>query len=210
MYRPAHFAEDRVEVLHALIHAHPLATLVHAGPRGLAADHLPFLIDPEPGPYGTLRGHVARANPLWRAAAGAEVLVVFQGPEAYVTPGWYPSKQETGKVVPTWNYVVVHAHGRLRTIDNAAWLRDLVGALTDRHEAPRASPWQVSDAPADFVAAQLQAIVGIEIPLERLQGKWKMSQNRTPADRDGVRAGLESRAAGDDAAVATLVGRLSR
>jgi transcriptional regulator len=141
-----------------------------------------------------LRGHVARANPLWRMVqAESEVLAVFQGPQGYITPSWYPTKRETGKVVPTWNYAVVHAHGPLQIYEDAAWLRDLVTRLTVSQESPLATPWQVSDAPADYVEPMLKAIVGIEIPVTRLQGKWKMSQNRLPQDRDGVIAGLEAR-----------------
>jgi transcriptional regulator len=155
------------------------------------------VIEPDPARFGPLRAHVARANPVWRDGAG-DALVIFQGPALYVTPSWYPSKREGGKVVPTWNYAVVHASGVLRAIDDATWLRAFVTRLTDRHEGRRAAPWKVTDAPADYVDKMLTAIVGIELPVARLVGKWKVSQNRPAADRAGVIAGLE--ADGDDAA----------
>lgn len=193
MYEVAAFREERVEVMHALIGVHPLATLVALTAQGLEANHIPLLVEPESGPFGTLRGHVARANPLWRTVcAGSEVLAVFQGPAGYITPSWYPSKVQTGKVVPTWNYAVVHAHGPLRIHEDAGWLRALVTQLTVKQESRRENPWQVTDAPEHYVDAMLQAIVGIEIPIARLQGKWKMSQNRLPQDRDGVIAGLSA------------------
>jgi transcriptional regulator len=192
MYEVEAFREQPVELLHALIQAHPLATLVAVTGEGLEANHLPLLIDPEPAPYGTLRGHVARANPLWRTIqAETEVLAVFQGPQGYITPSWYPTKAQTGKVVPTWNYAVVHAHGTLRIYHDTEWLRNLVTRLTASQESPRDKPWLVADAPPDYVDIMLKAIVGIEIPVTRLQGKWKLSQNRLPQDRDGVIAGLE-------------------
>ena len=193
MYLPTHFQEARVPVLHALIRRHGLAVLVTMGPDGLTADHIPMELDPEPAPLGTLRGHVARANPVWRTASrDVEALAIFQGPDHYVSPAWYPTKRETGKVVPTWNYAVVHAHGPLRIVEEAAWLRRLVEQLTNRFEAGRAQPWHVTDAPEDFVATQLKAIVGIELPLTRLRGKWKVSQNRMAADRSGVVEGLRA------------------
>ena len=190
MYLPAHFEEKRVEVLHGLVRSHPLGLLVTQGASGLQANSIPFLIDPEPGPLGTLRGHVARANPVWRESGGGEALVVFQGPQAYVSPGWYPSKAEHGKVVPTWNYVMVQARGTLRAVDDAAWLHALVTRLTATHEAAQARPWAVADAPPEFVDTMLRAIVGIEIELVALAGKWKVSQNRGAADRAGTIAGL--------------------
>lgn len=195
MYLPTHFREDRLEAQHALIRAHPLGLLVTAGANGLLADPLPFLIDAADGPLGTLRAHCARANPHWqRLADAAEALVVFQGPAAYVTPSWYATKAANGKVVPTWNYLVVQARGRPRVFEDAAWLRHQVGRLTDTMEQGRSEPWAVDDAPESFVAAQLRAIVGIEIPIARLDGKWKASQNRAPADRAGVAAGLAAEA----------------
>lgn len=211
MYLPEPFAETRVDVLHELIRAHPLGTLVTLTPSGLDASHIPFEIEPEPSPLGTLQGHVARANPLWRElSADTEALVIFQGPDAYVSPSWYPSKRRTGRVVPTWNYAVVHAAGPLQPIEDRAWLRALVERLTGRHEAGRAAPWKVTDAPADFVERMLDAIVGIEIPLTRLIGKWKVSQNRPAEDRAGVAEALLAARRDSAAAMAALVGRPDR
>lgn len=208
MYDAEAFREERVEVLHALIQAHPLATLVALTAQGLEANHIPFLIDPQPSPFGTLRGHVARANPLWRNFnADAEVIAVFQGAQGYITPSWYPTKARTGKVVPTWNYAVVHAHGPLKIHQDAEWLRELVTRLTSSQESRRDKPWQVTDAPADYVDTMLKAIVGIEIPVMRLQGKWKMSQNRLPLDKDGVIEGLKSQ---DDAASRAMLDAMRR
>ena len=186
MYLPKHFEETRVEVMHALMAAHPLGLLVSNGADGLQANSIPFMVDPNPAPNGTLIAHVARANPLWREAAGTPVLVVFQGPQAYVSPSGYASKAEHGKVVPTWNYIMVQARGRLRAIDDAAHLHALVTRLTATHEAGRDKPWAVDDAPRDYIDATLKAIVGIEIEIEALAGKWKVSQNRGTADRQGV------------------------
>lgn len=195
MYLPPHFAESRTEVLRDLIAAHPLGALVTFGPDGLNANHIPFEYDPHPQPFGTLRGHVARANPLWREfSAQVEALVIFQGPQVYVTPSWYQTKKETGRVVPTFNYIVVHAYGEMRVIEDVDWLRRFVGGLTKRFEAPREAPWAVTDAPEDFIAAQLRAIVGIEIPVARLIGKWKASQNRPLQDQQGVVRGLRESA----------------
>lgn len=190
MYEVAAFRETRIEVMHALIRAHPLATLVSAGGGALEANHLPLLIDPDPVPNGTLRGHVARANPLWRQPPDGEVLAVFHGPQVYVTPSWYPSKREHGKVVPTWNYAVVHVRGPLVIRDDRDWLLDLVSRLTAGQESPMPQPWAVGDAPADYIERMLEAIVGIEIPVTRIEGKWKVSQNRSEADRTGVAAAL--------------------
>ena len=196
------FREERIEVLHALIKSHPLATLVTTTAQGLEANHIPLLIDPEPTPFGTLRGHVARANPLWRTSKDANVLAVFQGPQGYITPSWYPSKAQHGKVVPTWNYAVVHVHGSLRVYEDAEWLRRLVTRLTESQESPREKPWHITDAPEDYIDTMLKAIVGIEIPVQRMQGKWKMSQNRLPQDRNGVIKSLQSQ--GDAASLAML------
>ena len=206
MYLPTHFEETRVDVMHTLMRAQPLALLVTLNDAGLQANPLPFLIDPEPAPFGTLRGHVARANPLWRETRlDVDSLVVFQGPQAYVSPSFYPSKAELGKVVPTWNYVTVQARGRLRAIDEAAWVHALVQRLTNTHEAMRAAPWAVRDAPDDYIATMLRAIVGIEIVLTSLVGKWKVSQNRGTADRQGVARGLlQSSATGGDAEAAQM------
>jgi transcriptional regulator len=207
MYLPPHFEQPDAQAIAELAVDHPLATLVWPAPDGLTAEHLPLIWDrgDGDGEYGTLRGHVARANPVWREAAGTGVMVVFQGPQAYITPSWYPSKAATAKVVPTWNYAVVHAHGRLRVIEDAAWLRTLVGRLTDTHEASRAHRWQVDDAPADYIAQMLRAIVGIELEVVRVQAKWKVSQNRSASDRAGVAAGLDSVGGEGAMAMATLV-----
>jgi transcriptional regulator len=210
MYLPAHFAESRPQVLRDFIAAHPLGLLVtqnRAG--GIDANSVPFFLDADVddgGTPGVLRAHVARANPLWKEARDdVDALVVFQGPHGYVSPAWYPSKAEHGKVVPTWNYVMVQARGRLRAIDDKAWLRAFVTRLTDHHEGGRVAPWAVTDAPADFVDATLGAIVGIEIRLGSLVGKWKVSQNRPRADREGVSAGLAQRPGDEAAAMAQAV-----
>ena len=191
MYLPSHFREHRVEVMHQLVHEHPLGALVTLGAEGLNANHIPLQVHPEPAPFGTLRGHVARANPVWREfSREVEALVVFQGPQIYITPSWYQTKQDTGKVVPTYNYLVVHAYGPLRAIDDVDWLRQFLTGLTNRFESERAEPWKITDAPDEFIERQLRAIVGIEIPVTRLLGKWKASQNRPAADRDSVARGL--------------------
>jgi transcriptional regulator len=192
MYLPQHFEQHDRAALAGLMQAHPLATLVSVGDDGPTADHIPLEFTAGDGPYGLLRGHVARANPVWQRAAGMPVLAVFCGPQAYVTPSWYPSKATTHKVVPTWNYTVVHAHGVLQVVDDAPWLRALVGGLTDHHESARNAPWSVNDAPDDYVQQMLRAIVGIQIPVQRLVGKWKISQNRSEPDRLGVADGLGS------------------
>ena len=206
MYLPKHFEESRVDVLHDLIRTHPLGTLVTLATGRLEANHIPFEIDPEPAPLGTLYGHVARANPQWcDLSPGVDALVIFQGPEAYVSPSWYPSKQESGKVVPTWNYAVVHAYGPLRAIEDTTWLRAFVEKLTDRHETGRATPWKINDAPAGYVDKLVTAIVGIEIPIARLLGKWKVSQNRPASDREGVVAALHQQGGDVASAMAELV-----
>ena len=191
MYQPPHFREERREVLESLIRNHPLATLVTLSPDGLEANHIPMLLDAGRGPLGVLMAHIAKANRSAEAHdQSRDVLAIFQGEDHYITPSWYAAKQEHGKVVPTWNYAVVHAHGRLSVIDDEEWLLSQITALTARHEQPRARPWQVADAPAPFVRAQMKGIVGIEIEITRLEGKWKVSQNRAQADRDGVISGL--------------------
>ena len=209
MYTPAHFAETRTDVLHSLIAAHPLGALVTLSTGGLDANHVPFEIATAAtdGALGTLRAHVARANPVWHEASrDVEALVIFQGPQTYITPTWYvETKPAGGKVVPTWNYCVVHAHGPLRVIDDREWLRAQIERLVRRHEARRAEPWAISDAPADFIEKQLAAIVGIEIPIRRLSGKWKVSQNRTAADRAGIVAGLAASDQMEARAMAALV-----
>jgi transcriptional regulator len=204
MYLPKHFEQPDASALAALMRDHPLATLVLTTPEGTTADLIPLEFAPDEGAHGTLRGHVARANPLWQKA-GAPVLAVFHGPQAYITPNWYASKREHGKVVPTWNYTMVQARGTLRAIEDAAWLRELVGRLTTRHEASLPKRWAVSDAPDDFVRQMLRAIVGIEIVLISLVGKWKVSQNRSEPDRLGVVAGLKGQAHENAAAMAALV-----
>lgn len=197
MYRPKHFEQHDVARIAALVREQPLAMIVRHGDGGLDADPIPLLFDPADGGdgsadtlRGTLRGHVARANPLWREAHEREVLAIFQGPQAYVSPGWYPSKREHGKAVPTWNYAVVQMHGRLRAIDDPTWLRAFVTRLTDAHESHRSTRWQVSDAPPEFVEQMLRAIVGLEIEVTHVVAKWKVSQNRGAADREGTVEGL--------------------
>lgn len=201
MYQPPHHREDRLEVQHALIRSHPLGTLVTMTTTGLVANALPFILDASAGPYGTLKAHLARANAQWRDYdPGVDALIIFQGVERYITPSWYATKAETGKVVPTWNYVMVQASGRMRVIEDRHWLRTQIGDLTAALEGGRAEPWAVSDAPPAFVEAQIKGIVGIEIPIARIEGKWKVSQNRPEGDRWGVVEGL--RVAGDEQSLA--------
>lgn len=195
MYVPARFRESRLERLHELIRRHPLGLLVTHGDAGIEASPVPFLLYADEGSHGVLRAHMARANPHWRSLARAECLVVFQGPAGYVTPSWYPSKAKSHKAVPTWNYATVQARGEATVTDDAGWLRRQLDDLTAFHEKPRPEPWTVDDAPTDFLAQQMKAIVGLEIPISRIEGKWKMSQNRDDADRAGVVAGM--RADGD-------------
>jgi transcriptional regulator len=191
VYVPAHFNEDRVAVLHEMIRSSGLATLVSMTAEGLIASHAPLMLDPDPAPFGTLIGHLAKANPHARAAdAGVQTLVIIQGTDGYITPSYYAAKQEHGKVVPTWNYIAVHAYGTLEVFDDPARLLGVVTRLTQLNETSRAQPWAVSDAPADFVAGMLRGIVGIALPIARLEGKVKMSQNRPAADIAGVVAGL--------------------
>jgi transcriptional regulator len=203
-YLPPHFEETDTATLHALVDAYPLATWVVPHQGELLVNHIPFLLDAERGEHGTLMGHVARANPVWRTLAVSSV-AVFMGPQAYVSPSWYPSKQAHGKVVPTWNYATVHAHGVAQAFDDPARLLALVTRLTQVHEAGQAQPWQVQDAPADYLASMLKAIVGIEIPVQRWVGKWKVSQNRPPADQQGVVAGLKAQGSDAAAQMAALV-----
>jgi len=206
MYLPAHFNEQRIDLLHQLIRQRSLGTLVTLSDEGLNANHIPFEIDAEPAPFGTLRGHVARANPVWRDfSRSVEALVIFHGAQAYVSPSFYPSKQVTGEVVPTYNYVIVHGYGAMKVIHDREWLRGLVTRLTNRFEAGRAAPWHVTDAPAAFIDKQLGAIVGIEIALTKLSGKWKVSQNRPHEDQEGVVKGLNERGDSDSSAIASWV-----
>lgn len=203
MYQPPHFREDDRGAQHALIAARPLGLLITAGPGGIQANAVPFLLEPAIGEQGMLRAHLARANPQWREiGAGAEALVVFQGADACVTPSWYETKRESAKVVPTWNYAMVQVRGLARAVEDAAWLHAQVSALTRSHEEPRPAPWAVTDAPEPFVAAQIKSIVGIEIAIREITGKWKVSQNRPAADRAGVAEGL---AAGGENEMAALV-----
>ena len=201
MYTPKHFVENRIEALHGLIRAYPFATLVTRAADGLTANHLPFELVGE-----VLHGHVARGNELARLD-GAEVLLVFQGPDGYISPNWYPSKHEAGREVPTWNYAVVHVHGRLRVIDDAAWLRRLLETLTDHHEAGQPQPWKISDAPDDHIETSLRAIVGLEVSIDRIEGKFKLSQNHPARNRAGVIAGLRERDGDGDAELAAWMSR---
>ncbi len=194
MYLPSLFIESRPEELHRIIREHPLGMLVTNLPAGLEADHLPFLLDADHGPLGTLLAHVARANPVWHEVRDGDlVMVVFRGAQGYISPNWYPSKQETHRHVPTWNYEVVHAHGRIRVRDDEKFLRGVVGRLTRMHEADQPRPWRMSDAPADYMSDMLAHIVGIEVELTRLEGKRKLSQNREARDFDSTVQALESR-----------------
>ncbi len=201
-YLPRHFEETDPATLQALVHSYPLATWVVPHQGELLVNHIPFLLDTGQGEHGTLLGHVARANPVWKAlgapedsaqANGSDAgmgVAVFNGPQAYISPNWYPSKHENGKAVPTWNYTVVHAHGRARVVDDPQRLLHLLHRLTDAHEASQTPPWKVSDAPPQYLDAMLKAIVYIEIPVERWVGKWKVSQNQSEANRQGVATGL--------------------
>jgi transcriptional regulator len=204
VYVPAHFQEDRIDVLHEFIRNTRLATLVSMTADGMIASHAPLMLDPDPAPYGTLIGHLAKANPHARAAnPGVQTLVIFQGTDGYITPSYYAAKKEHGKVVPTWNYTAVHAYGTLEVFDDPARLLEVVTRLTNRYETPRAQPWAVADAPDDFVQGMLRGIVGIALPIARLEGKVKMSQNRPAADQAGVIKGL--RLDGQDALADAVV-----
>lgn len=206
MYVPPHFREDRLPVLHEAIRQSRLATLVTLSPAGLIASHVPLHLDPEAGPYGTLRGHVARANAQWReSSAVVDALAIFMGPEAYISPAWYPTKRVDGKVVPTWNYTAIHAYGRIAFYDDPARLLALVTKLTATHEAKRAAPWAVSDAPDGYIRARLKGIVGFELPIARLEGKWKMSQNQPAENRLGAAAGLRCEGGPSEAAVSAIM-----
>lgn len=197
MYQPTHFREERLEVQHRLIQQYPLGLLITAGSGGLMANHIPFFLRPAASGRGTLQAHLARANPqLQELDSLLECLVVFQGPQEYVTPSWYETKQETGKVVPTWNYATVHAWGKPHLVDDAAWLLHHLNTLTQHQEQERPVPWEVGDAPASYIASQMKGIVGIEIEIDRLAGKWKVSQNRPEQDRRGVVAGLRQEGEG--------------
>lgn len=191
MYLPSAFRQDDLAELHAQLQASPFALLTSAGATGVQASHLPLLLAPDEGEFGTLYGHFARANPHWRDLQdGAEALTVFSGPDAYISPGWYPAKAEHGKVVPTWNYIAVHARGPVELIEKPERLLQIVSRLSDQHESGRERPWAVSDAPRDYIDAMLRAIVGFALPIRRLDGKWKLGQNRSTVDQAGVRDGL--------------------
>lgn len=205
MYIPTQFRTDDLPAIHAAMRETHLANLVTSGPEGLVATPLPMLLDAGEGEFGTLYAHVARANPQWCSGAGQEALVIFDGPDAYISPSWYATKQEHGKVVPTWNYVAVHVYGPVEFTEDPEQLRRLVTRLTERHEGSRAQPWAVDDAPSPFIEAQLRGIVGVRLPITRLEGKRKLSQNRTPDDRAGVKAGLLQDGLPSNQAVSALV-----
>jgi transcriptional regulator len=199
MYMPKHFEETRADVLYGLIRVHPFATVVASKANGLVANHLPFeLVD------GVLHGHVARGNELVQMD-GVDVLLVFHGPDGYISPNWYPSKHETGREVPSWNYAVAHVHGRLRVIDDSVWLRGLLETLTDRHEAAQPLPWKMADAPEDHIQKSLRAIVGLAVTIDRIEGKFKLSQNHPGRNRAGVIAGLRQRDGEGDVELAALM-----
>jgi len=206
VYQPTHFNETRTEVMHALMRARPLMALVTLGDSGIIANHVPVETLSEPMPLGSIRGHIARANPLWREyRTGAEALAIFQGPHAYISPSFYPTKATSGEVVPTWNYAVVHARGTLRFIHEAEWLRSFVAGLTARYEAPRPQPWKIEDAPAEYIDKMLKLIVGFEFSITNLAGKWKVSQNRQHADRVGVLKNLQAASDADSREIAAML-----
>lgn len=193
MYVPTHFAESNIDVLHQLMLAHPFATLITMSSAGINANHVPLHLIPGAGQYGALQGHVARANPVWSDLVHeVEALVIFQGPDAYISPAWYPTKQIDGKVVPTWNYITVHAYGTLRVIDDPAWVKNQLESLTTQQEASFEKPWTIADAPMAFTDNMINAIVGVEILITKLVGKWKLSQNQPALNQAGVVQGLQS------------------
>jgi transcriptional regulator len=209
MYTPPAFREDDLPTIHAEMKRIQLATLVTLTGSGLLATHLPLMLDSSAGEYGTLYGHVARGNSQWsESRAEIEALAIFTASDAYISPSLFPSKQETGKVVPTWMYTAIHAYGTVRFIDDTEWLRGVVNRLTDKHEADFPSPWKVTDAPADYVDAQLTRIIGVELPISRLEGKWKFDQRTAPTDRAGVLAGLEATGDPSNLEVASVLHRL--
>ena len=206
MYQPPHFREDRLDVQHAMIRAQAFGALVTLGMDGLEASHIPFVLDETASPLGTLRGHLSRANGQWKTLdPDQEALIIFQGTNTYITPSWYPLKADTGKVVPTWNYVIVHTYGRPRVLHDGPWLAKNVADLTRQREAGRAKPWAVEDAPDDFIAGLIKGIVGIEIDITRILGKWKASQNRPETDQHGVIAGLAGQPDDASQAMAEIV-----
>lgn len=208
MYAPKHFEQNNIEAMHALIRAFPLATLITQGTNGIAVNHIPMHLSKGPNQNGLLSGHVPRANPVWQACdVDGKAIAVFQGAHAYITPSWYASKKQHGKVVPTWNYTVVHAHGPIRVIHDGSWLMSHLERLTDQLESSFAHPWSVSDAPSDFTEKLLDHLVGIEIPIDTLEGKWKVSQNRPAEDRVGVANGLKDVGGSNEGLMAELVSR---
>ena len=210
MYIPSYFDESRLPVLQEFMQRHPFAAIVANTPTGLDASHVPLVLDATRGKFGTLRGHIARANPMWReTAGGTKVLAIFQGSSHYISPNWYPSKQEDGRVVPTWNYVVVHARGSIEWFKDPAWLRGLLEVLTTLHERAYPNPWSISDAPGDYLQRMLGAIVGFEIPIDEIRGQWKLSQNRSAADRVGVVSALAGHADASAQEMAALMNRAS-
>jgi transcriptional regulator len=210
MYVPGYFRVEDTAELHAMMRARPFAILVTQGSEGLTATHLPTILKvDDAGPLGRIECHLARPNPQWQTfTPEMDALMIFQGPEAYIRPGWYPSKAEHGKVVPTWNYAAVHAYGRLQTVEDKDWLLAHVSQLSDQQEAPYAAPWSTTDAPANFLDMLSRGIVGLQFTIRRIEGKLKMSQNRGEADREGVVRGLEQRASGEDAVIASLIDKL--
>jgi transcriptional regulator len=206
MYLPAHFREERLDVLRTLMERHPLAALVTMGAEGLTANHIPLVFDPAPAPYGTLRGHLARANPQWKDhRPEVETLAIFQGPQTYISPNWYPTKQQDARVVPTWNYAVVHVWGNLTTYSEPERLRDFLDGLTARHERGQPIPWKPADAPPAYIEGLLKAIVGIELTISRMEGKWKVSQNQPAENRHGAAEALQTQSDDDSAAMARLI-----
>lgn len=206
MYTPKHFEETRPHVLQSLIRQYPLATVVTQGNDELNANHIPLLLNAEPAPYGELQGHVARANPILNDLAQAQdVLIIFQGPDAYISPSWYEEKTLTGKVVPTWNYLAVHAYGTVSIHDDADWLREHLYKLTGEHEREMAAPWQLGDAPDEYITRMLRGIVGIEFAISRVVGKWKLSQNKSAVDQQAIVAGLDARTRPEGVALARIM-----
>jgi transcriptional regulator len=209
MYIPRHNEEKRVPVMHALMVSQPLGTLVTLGTSGLFASHIPMILENDGSQFGVLRGHISRANTQWRDfVPTVDALAIFAGHQHYITPNWYPGTKEHGKEVPTWNYVVVHAYGPLKVIQDEHWLLTNVTKLTDIHEAGSPVPWKVSDAPQDFIKSQLKGIIGLELPIQRLEGKWKVSQNRTESERKGVIEGLTKLNTPESLAMKALVEEL--
>jgi transcriptional regulator len=211
LYLPAQFNETRIDVLHALMRARPLASLVTSSATGLVANHVPVQTLAEPAPLGSICGHIARANPLWREySQGSEALAIFQGPDVYISPSLYPTKMQTGEVVPTWDYAVVHAHGTMRFINDIEWLHGFVAGLTATHEAPRLQPWKIGDAPREYIEKMLKMIVGFEFSISRLTGKWKVSQNRPAADQLSVVQDLQGSEDADSREIAAMLAARGR